>query len=189
MQEIHGKTAGTSSAAAKNKKPVYRHGDKVRIVNPEFFIRCGYATDFWETLKETENNKELIEKVDNFIKESVGSIGELAEAKVRSKILAALNYGFVAKKGLGNERKIYTKVVEAYRDKIFTVYRKKVVKTGVRYHERGNDEDGYDPSYLYQEKSHVILYLSSDSFELTNFDDWNTSFDGLGIEEKNVIKL
>lgn len=24
------------------EKVVYRYGDKVRVVNPEFFIRCGY---------------------------------------------------------------------------------------------------------------------------------------------------
>ncbi len=67
-----------------------------------------------------------------------------------------------------------------YKDKVCRIFGKKVVKTGIRIPGSSgyNGEfDDYEPSYLRDAKTHIILQL--DTYELLDID-------GVWIEECNI---
>lgn len=87
-------------------------------------------------------------------------------------------YWILKKNGFGGkERSIHTKNRPELKDKILRVLDKKVVKTGIYNYGWGYGDD-YDPPYLGNEKSHIILSICiTDGF-----------FEEFRIEEKNVEK-
>lgn len=153
------------------KKEVIRPGDVVKIVNPEFFIRCGYPLSLKDGIKlimEDEKDKEYFEKLCNrfgIMGRSLASLDNIRLPKDYYKILDILAYWKIRRKGFGgNERKIYTRRVEEAKGHEFEVSRKKMVVTGsyVHGHEDREWESGhieYEPPYLADMESHMILYL------------------------------
>src|SRR5574343_863189 len=138
---------------------IIRVGDKVKILNPELFVRCGYEL--------TPNNKDLQsevmekykDKIDDFIKSLFWPIQKVNASilfeeeysywydqdvnTLESKIINALCYYEVKKKGFGGkERKIYTTHVNKMKDVIGKVVKIKFHKTGT--YTSGN-YNAYDP--------------------------------------------
>ena len=101
---------------------------------------------------------------------------------VEKAIVSSLAYDRVKKKfKYGNERKIYTKLMESLRDRQVTVVSKKTAKTGIYYPPyHGNGYDDYDgePGGLTDGKTHILL-------EIDVFDEEGR----IWIEQTNVVKL
>ena len=143
------------------KKYVIRPGDTVRIINPEFFLRCGYPLSLKDGIKmvlEDEKDKELFHGLcDHF------GISITNPRKDYYRIIDILAYYKIRNSGFGGrERKIYTRKVEEAKGHEFTVLSKKMVMTG-HYVPGTNfsyfDECEHEPPYLEGAKSHMILYL------------------------------
>src|SRR5574343_291263 len=157
---------------------IIRIGDKVKIINPELFVRCGYELvpgDLYEEIA-----KKYKEQIDNFLRSVFGPpkskminsdvFGELRSEfynqdvyTVEGKIIDALCYYEVKRRKFGgNERKIYTEPDEKCKNKIGIVERIKFVKTGIYspgYESGGNwaCEPEWHPPYLKDETTHKIL--------------------------------
>ena len=150
-------------------KTVYRVNDRVKIINPDFFVRVGYpwtveyGVNTLVTSEEKEKIKELI-GINNIDREyllfeyenifKVNLFDKIVEELARYKIRAG---GFG-----GKERSIYTEKIEEFKGKIVRVTSKKVVKTG-SYNHGSWHEDDYCPAYLSNEKSHVLLEVYTSS--------------------------
>jgi len=163
----------------KKDPKIIRVGDTVRIINPEFFIRCGYPMSFKDACRIVE--KEHKDRIAEFIRgfdfttytnKGSGLLGfPISEEKWEdnrtfSKIVGALAYEYVrAKRFGGTERKIYTKHCPDYKDKRMTVEYIKFFQTGNYVRGSGESYDSYageydyDPSFLEDQKTHKILGL------------------------------
>jgi len=152
------------------RQDVIRVGDKVKIITPKIFIRCGYPMT-------TENACNAIDamhgdSLQEFLK-SIGfgvgfrkvpvhySPGERMASRVYRKIRDALAFEYLHLKGFGgSERRIYTQYVKEYKNQLVTICRKFVKKTGTYYPPCGPslpNYDDYDPGGLSGEKTHIIL--------------------------------
>jgi hypothetical protein len=153
------------------KKEIIRSGDVVKIINPEFFLRCGYPLSLKDGIKlimEDEKDKECFENLCNrfgIIGRSLDSLDGIRLPRDYYKMLDILAYWKVRQKGFGGrERKIYTRRVEEAKGHEFEVRSKKMVVTGNYVHGREDREweSGhieYEPPYLADMESHMILYL------------------------------
>lgn len=171
------------------KKIVFRHGDKVKIITPEIFVRCGYP----KTIE--SETKVVIEEQGNRLIEMLKELGLRNSlsgghyfTRVFNKIAREIAYGRLKQNGFGGcERKIYTRT-EDIKDKKFEVVGKRCVKTGV-YNAPSGGYDYYsggydcDPGYLGNEKTHVILEIQP--CDMISFIRERP----LEIEEVNVEKL
>ena len=174
---------------------VFRYGDIVQIINPEFFVRCGYPLTL-EDAKErlvSQKQREMICALlnENYCIDKIGyaepTIDDLSFRDVDShsfyhKILDEVAYFQLYKARVGgNERKIYTERIDSLLNSNVMVTQKRYVKTGKRV-SGGYDEDGGSPPYLSNEKTHVILtvYVNMEG-------SWCR--EAKEIEAKNVIKL
>jgi len=141
-----------------------KKGDRVKIINPELFVRCGYDltinTLFDEI--ETEHSKEISKHVnemcnlvglDNLKLNAYLDLNEL----ISNKIINSLAYSLLpSRMAEGSERKIFTEYGWQYKDKLGIIVKKKYVKTGI-YH-RGFSYDGdYEPAYLDPVQTNCIL--------------------------------
>lgn len=187
------------STDIKSKKTVFKIGDRVRIINPEIFIRCGYSLT-----KEIAKNTLITKEEKDKIASLVGGVldlralgldsfgydfgGSNTKLKVFDKILDELAYYKLVQNSFGgNERKIHTEFNPKLKDQICVVDSKKVYRTGI-YHNASTYsgwEGGYDytPAYLENVKSHVILdvYCETPGLEINYYN--------LRIEDKNVEKV
>jgi len=187
---------------SKKDPRIIRVDDEVRIIRPEFFVRCGYSMTFEQACKEVmkkhgESIREFIESIGIITLENldyysnVGNVGY-----TQDKIVAAFAYDHLRNKGFdGKERKIYTIYNENYVRKnngVFKVTKIKYVKTGVyRPGNYVNDYyEGYDysPAYLSNEKTHKILQLEYDWPFVIGNDETGCIATGW-IEAKNVEKI
>lgn len=151
------------------KKTVYRHGDKVRIVTPELFIRCGYP----KTIE--SETKIVIEEQGEQIKKMLKELG-LREpfglydtntwfGRAFNKIAREIAYCRLKQNGFGgSKRELYTQNEPDLKGKTFQVVGKRCVKTGdYTAPSWGYDSwygcHEYDPGYLSNEKTHVILEI------------------------------
>lgn len=138
-----------------------RKGDRVRVVNPEFFVRCGYPKCL------DGESKVVLEKFGGVIN---GMIWEDASASVRlrdghllTKVCRELAYARLKASGFGGqERTIHTKRIDDLAGREFVVCGVKFCKTGTYVHGGSCGEYGeeYDPPYLDGEKTHKILSLA-----------------------------
>ena len=163
----------------KNRKAqVFRKNDLIQIKNPEFFVRCGYPICLKDKINELDNCAQYKEKLSDFMC-SVGLAGKVDNdifgnevfrqipyntPDIEYKITKEIAYGLLRKiKFGGDERKIYTKTISELKDKVFRVFGKRIVNTGTRISGSSNggwDLDfDYDPPYLSNQKSHVILEI------------------------------
>jgi hypothetical protein len=171
------------------KKIVFRNGDKIKIITPEIFVRCGYP----KTIE--SETKVVIEEQGNRLIEMLKELGLRNSlsgghyfTRVFNKIAREIAYGRLKQNGFGGcERKIYTRT-EDIKGKEFRVVGKRRVKTGMYNAPSGgydsyNGEYDYDPGYLDGEKTHVILEIRP-----CDIIQFITEFP-LEIEEINVEKL
>jgi hypothetical protein len=195
---------------------IIRSGDRVKIINPEVFLRCGYPLckeDLKDELRKkyrkviesllwsARNDKEFVLKAEldtGWINHGI-SRSEINGYNSIIDILASAQ--LIAKKFGGNERKIFTQKYDNLKDRIFYVTGKKTVMTGfyvpgsggISYH----DEYDYDPPCLEGSKSHIILSLDLCRKEID--EDFKTKYlhttapwieyQEVRIEAKNVEKL
>ena len=166
------------------KKTVFRIGDKIKVINPEFFIRCGYKLTKEDGLKLiTEDEKKTLinllggNHIDNLVYKGYDRVYE--------EILDRIAYSRISKLGFGGpNRSIFTESKPEFLNKEFTVIGKKVVQTGV--YQAGYTSGGWDgyeseAPYLSNVKSNVILKLM--------INDGYIHYDDYWIEEKNVVKI
>lgn len=162
------------------RKNVFRIYDRVRILNPEVFVRCGYPLTT-EMIKEAMTKEQLDAihqmfdkfgiltdpaKLANqvFGRMTLDSVDDTAFNAVRNIIAGRI----LRQKGWGGpERKIYTERRENLLNATATVHGKRVVKTGEYvsgYSYRGyfDSYDDYEPPRLDCEESHVILKVHTD---------------------------
>lgn len=153
--------------------------DYVKIIEPKFFIRCGYPLTtkmvYNEMFENNKENKEVIEKMlghfglGQSIKDGVPFI--FSEDKGLHGLAVEISYKIAremlgVKKWGGKERSIYTIILEQFRGKTFLVEGTKMCWTGTREPASGgydyyNGGEEYDPPYLGNAKAHRILRLSS----------------------------
>lgn len=137
------------------KKPIYRPGDRVVIMQPQVFVRCGYPFDIVAETDRILNEHEpdiweLIGRIDPSEKpRRIFTENDMRAVASRLARIVAQRRGYD-----GNERRIYTRFEAEILSKEGTVYSKRVVKTGTRYG-RGIDYD----NHLADEKTHVILQV------------------------------
>jgi len=141
---------------------IIRKGDIVRIVNPEFFDRCGYGLT-----KEILFN-EVNEKYGKDVKELIRKVHE-EETNTDfllacDTILDSLCYLQLKKMNFGGpERKIFTKIIEGLRGKLGKVSFIRYVQTGTYVPgDRlfGEDGEDYDPPFLDKIAVHKILSIA-----------------------------
>ncbi len=164
------------SATVMTKRIIYHVDNIVRIVQPEIVLRVGYPLTKRNALEAIE--KEYNEKILAFMQELGAArpddpflnspeydprlYGDLQEA-LASYWLRLKRYG-------GKERKIYTEHDERLLQTTWRVLSRRTVKTGIYNHggySGGYDgEPDYDPPYLENEKTHVLLALEPMTFTL-----------------------
>lgn len=184
-------------------KEVFRYHDRVRIINPEVFIRCGYPLTK-QMIKDTMTKEQLDaihtmfhsfgiitdisklppDQIAFGLRTYIERIDDKAFSRVRDVIAGCI----LEQEGWGGkERKIYTERREDLLNATATVHDKRVVKTGTHvsgYTYRGyfDSYDDYEPPRLDCEETHVILKVHT---------DWGTNYPSVEIEiEKcNVEKI
>jgi hypothetical protein len=181
-------------------KEIIRVGDKVKIIKPEFFVRCGYDLTFESAMEQVE--EKYSEKILGFINEfnsvKIPSI-LIRECDYRGhafeRIVKALAYELIRNQMKdGNERKIITELEEERLNKECTVRHKFHVHTGIYnkghyYKHSAFDGGDYDPPFLSNLKVHTILQLD---FYLGNFVNSMDTEHATGlaqIDSLNVIKI
>ena len=169
------------------KKQVFHVNDRVKIINPLFFQRVGYPLNkaAGRELITEEEKQRVSELLDAPCCLENGRIRRLDNGmsdKIYGEILDRLAYWKIAQRGFGGkERKIFTERHSEFLNKIGRVSSKKVVQTG-NYEYGQCYETEYNPPYLGDVKSHVILELE--------MDDWETIDGNLPrIEEIHVEKI
>ena len=171
---------------------IIRRGDKVKILVPWLFVRCGYPKCLKSEVKvvEEEYRKDIVSLL-----EKVGGMkpcivpGTTAKERVGiDKISREIAYLRLSQNGCGgNERMIHTKDVEEHLNAIVTVDDTKFCKTGRRVapsYVHTMDGPDFEPGYLSNEKTHKILYFYPNQARLFSMGE-----DILAIEAKNVEKV
>jgi len=142
------------------KKEIFRRDDKVKIINPSVFLRCGYPLNRQMVKdKMTAEQKELIATmVRKFGPNDFESVNEKVLDVMSGVILENERWG-------GRERSIHTELRPYLINTIGWVRSKRTVKTG-SYRSGGvsrdyySGYDDYDPPYLENEKTHIILSIN-----------------------------
>lgn len=180
----------------KTKKEVFKVGEQVQIVVPEFFDKCGYENNFESAYKIVK--EKYLSKIQKFVDTIYDEFPTDFQfkpfydyskpTKLEEDILRAFAYDYVkGNKKQGNERKIFTRREDYYQDRIFTIHSKNVVYTG-KYDkpystQSYEGEVDYYPGGLYDQKAHVILTLGSPD------NLGNIYLEDLRIEKCNVKKV
>jgi hypothetical protein len=157
-------------------------GDKVKILRPEIFIRCGYPIDL---LIERESIfQEHGKKIEDFIRSLFGTNHKFNIDHTTMEIARALAYYQAKTTGFGGkERKIYTETMEHLQDSVMYVIGRRTVKTGIYQpasHTTSWDGDDWEAPYLANEETHVILKLGRSQVPWKNYYECE-------IEAKNVV--
>ena len=126
---------------------IIRVGDRVKIIKPFIFVRCGYPMskkDIKESL-----SKEKLDLLENFVYNFTGLSRSIFTPNYRAdniidRVKDQLAFGILVAKGFGgNKRSIFSKEVPAILNLRGTVRRRKVVKSGVRELGSRDPETGY----------------------------------------------
>lgn len=169
---------------SKKDPKIIRIGDKVKIVNPEMFVRCGYPMTKQDAREEVYSRFQP--QVDQLIKSTLYFCSELKshfdyDGLAYHAVMEALAYGWLRRKNFGgNNREIYTAHDELAKDQIGIVTKIRFVKTGVYINGYQTGEGEFTPSYLSDERTHKILHLKT---FYRNYVDYQQ------IEAKNVEKI
>ena len=146
----------------KRLSPHVRETDRVRVANPEFFVRVGYPmTLAGEEQRVREDRRAAIESFLAAEGVSTYQLPSLGCHKAVAQVARILAYWSCKQKGWGGrERRIYTHRIESLAGAEFDVQGVRFVKTGT--YEPASTRgsyDGYDyePAYLSNEKTHRIV--------------------------------
>jgi len=163
------------SLLGKNYKKdnIIRHGDLVKIIKPEIFVRCGYPL----TLEKSEKiiREKYYDKVSEFTsgfktKITLRNMEDYCEDKLTKKIIKALAEEYIFMEGFGgNERKIYTEPAFEMLGMSIKGEVRRVVS--IKFHKTGtyvpscsgysiDEYYDYELAYLDNMKSHKILGLA-----------------------------
>lgn len=155
------------SAAVTTKRQVYHTGDIVRIIEPLVVTRVGYPLTKQDALVAVES--QYAQRIYDFIASLLNRPTEFVitetDPRLYNDLLDALASYWIRQQGYGGkERKIYTEPDEQLRSTDgWRVLSKRTVKTGTYcaggYSSGWDGEPDYDPPYLSNEKSHVLLTL------------------------------
>lgn len=157
------------------KKHVYRQGDKVRIVRPFRFIRCGYPKTV------TSETEHVLREFGPQIAKLSQDCGVHPEFEHRGKnplrkIAAEIAYLRLKTYGYGGrERQIYREVLPQLEGKEFFVIDKKTCVTGTYNSSSGYVED-YEPATLSNQKTHLLLQVSRYRFPILKSTSSTSSF-------------
>ncbi len=146
----------------KTKTPLIRVGDTVRIVTPEFFVRCGYPLGFADVAAKVRADHGGA--IEAFLK-SVGVRypDTSFEPPPRSvdKVVKAVAFDLLKLAGHGGrERRIHTVTFPGMAGCDSVVTGVRFVKTGDYQPRRtygGYDGYDHDPAYLANEQTHRLL--------------------------------
>ncbi len=160
---------------------IIRIGDKIRIVNPEFFVRCGYKLGMQQGKEYVESHRQEIDNLLYSMDLPQGPHTELEEQ---------LAYIYIKSRQFGgDERILHTVKLPNYMGSEAEVTFKKFVRTGTRQYPTRLSQDTWERPYLGNAKTHVILELRCIRAKLDDKDIWMTCEPMMRIEAKNVIKL
>lgn len=164
------------SAVMTQKKIVYHVDDIVRIVEPLIVVRVGYPLTKQQALESAE--KEYSDKIQRFMCD-VGAAqpddpflnSPEYDPRLYGDLLNAMAGYWLRQKGYGGkERKVYTERDERITQTTWRVLSKRTVKTGIYNHggySGGWDgEPDYDPPYLENEQTRILLALEPTTFTL-----------------------
>jgi hypothetical protein len=142
---------------------IIREGDRVRIVNPLLFIRCGYPMCLPEETERINKTyrKDILDLLNKVEATRPNSSGNKAYSwrldETIKKIAQSLAYMRLHSKYFGGaERKIFTVEAPSMAGYEFTVHNIMFVKTGTHFGPSGDAED-YEPGGLWQAKTHKIV--------------------------------
>lgn len=142
----------------KSIGPAIRAGQVVRIVRPDFFVRCGYPMD-WAT-ETARVKKERGAAIREFLKaEGIKpAYFPYADTPAFEKIAKALAHELCKQAGWGGkERTIHTKAFPDLAGEQSVIESVRFVKTGTYATSSANYDGEYDQPYLMDEKTHRIL--------------------------------
>lgn len=158
---------------------IIRVGDRVRVVNPRRFVRCGYKLSKEDGIKEVlgEETKtetlgplfrgEPVHANEPKIHEFLRSIGiEKWRERDYRNLVDQLGYMMVYTKGFGGRQRelFFDNDIDHFHGKDFNVVEIKFVRTGEYYAPAGGREyDGeywYEPGGLMEAKTHKVLGLN-----------------------------
>jgi len=157
------------------RKDVIREGDRVRIIKPDMYIRCGYPLTI-QMVKDqfiTAEHKEAIRTMLRAFGVSPTVTNPFAldpnrDEKVESKILFEMARVILRQKQWGgHKREVYTEYQPAFLNATGRVANKFIVKSG-EYESGSKSYDDYYGGYEYElpqllnSKTHVILEVYSD---------------------------
>lgn len=166
--------AKPSVVAVPKKRQKIKVGDRVRILEPEFFIRCGYENNIDDLMAEIYQKERT--QINTF-SDLMGGISEHGIDKIVRQVAYERLH---RKKKEGNPRLIFTHREESFKGQDYSVSRIQFVKTGIYSASTGGYHDDYDPAYLANEQTHRILHLrmlgkvvtgSNRNFELSSIED------------------
>ena len=153
------------------KKRVIKAGDRIKIITPQIFKRCGYPLSYEEAEKYIEDNHK--DKVFNVISSVVGEDEydifnpRREHTKSYRKIIEGLALEYLKSKSYGGKtRSIHTELDPELVDKYAIVKEVKVHQSGTYVSGGGGYsyydwEPDYDPPYLTNVKCHRILYCET----------------------------
>ncbi|PWC98013.1 hypothetical protein [Azospirillum sp. TSO5] len=167
-----------------SKKNVIRIGDKVRILDPRLFIRCGYPLCHKDVVDDLERNRS------DDIQAVAKQFGIAASGVVRDRLVSALAYGILRSKRFGgHERSIHlTEPRDHLGGLVTTVADKAVVVTGSYFPPSGYYDD-YDPGGLDGAKSHVILTLRAYDDDPADLDRIRSADSRIRVPASHVEKV
>jgi hypothetical protein len=157
----------------KRDPKVFYPYDEIRIINPQVFVRCGYPLSK-KMIKETFTDEQRDAVIDMFRKTGVymssATLVEVFTSKsdperAYDKVMDIIAGELLAQKGWGGkDRTIHTIERPELLNATGWVSTKRVVKTG-KYRAGGGSYDyygdmDYDPPYLDDEKTHIILTIN-----------------------------
>lgn len=160
---------------------IIRVGDQVEIVNPEFFVRCGYPLTVQDELNEVHETYN--KRISQFLTDLEFYDSDPERFRLHHAIDTALALVSLRRKNHGgSNRSIFTETKPDAKNLVAFVRKVRWVKTGIRvpgHRYQGYEGDSeYDPPYLSHETTHKILTLGN-----------NFTLNGLEIEAKNVKKV
>lgn len=161
------KNLSVSSKKRTLDSSIIRVGDNIKIIIPEYVERVGYPLTkniIVESMTAEQKSKLYRSIAEIFGLEHYSGDSSLLfhDIKDDNRLLYAIADSILKEKGWGGrERKIHTTVSDFYKDRVYTVCKKKVVKTGTYNHgsswyDYWTGEYEYEPAYLSNEKTHVL---------------------------------
>lgn len=149
------------SPSMEKKASIIRVYDKVKVINPEFFVRCGYPKCQKDEMKTVY--REFGPQIKAMICSNRGDRLFEGEDRLFEKVCREIAYARLRNTGFGGpNRSIYTERLEEHMGECFSVVGIRFCKTGEYYPPSRStyESDDYDPGGLCDEKTHKILSLS-----------------------------